>query len=141
MGLCGRPWARSNIIPMVLVKNKHVLVAGDAGCKKSIGGVSVDHARGSIVIRVQVSCAAGWWLRRCIVRRNFFIHGLLLRAVLVWRGGGKEVLVFMLTCSKWSWRMVTEAGGYSRPAADARPDQVVKWPASIAVHHVERAGE
>jgi hypothetical protein len=37
--------------------------------------------------------------------------------------------------------MATEAGGYFLTAADVRPGEVVKWPYSMAVHHVERADE
>jgi hypothetical protein len=79
-----------DIIYVVLVNNNHALMTGDAGCNESTGGVGVNHASGGVEIRVHVSCAAGWWLRRCSVKCGFFIRGLLLRAVLVWRGGGKE---------------------------------------------------
>jgi hypothetical protein len=44
--------------------------------------------------------------------------------------------VFIRTCSKWPWCMATEAGGYFLTADDVRPGQVMKWPASMAVHHV-----
>jgi hypothetical protein len=37
--------------------------------------------------------------------------------------------------------MVMECGGYLRTATDVRPGHVVKCPASIVAHHVERAGE
>jgi hypothetical protein len=50
------------------------------------------------------------------------------------------VLAFMHTWSKWPWCMATEAGGYFLTAADVRPGRVLKWPASIAVHHMERVG-
>jgi hypothetical protein len=51
------------------------------------------------------------------------------------------VLAFMRTWSKWHWCVATEAGGYLLTTADVRPGHVVKWPASIVVHHVERAGD
>jgi hypothetical protein len=79
-----------DVIPIVLVNNKHGLVAGYAGCKKCTVGVGVDHASGGVAIRLQVSRAAGWWIRRCSVERGFFIRGVLLRSVLIWSGGGKE---------------------------------------------------
>jgi hypothetical protein len=41
-----------DVIPIVLVNDKHVLVAGDAGCEKSNGVVGVDHASGGVEIRV-----------------------------------------------------------------------------------------
>jgi hypothetical protein len=50
-----------DVISVLLIDNKHLLVAGDAGCKKSTGGVGVNHA---IAIRVHMSHAAGGWLRR-----------------------------------------------------------------------------
>jgi hypothetical protein len=51
------------------------------------------------------------------------------------------VRVFIQTWSKWPWYIATEAGGYFLTAADVRPGQVVKWPASMMVHHVEGVGE
>jgi hypothetical protein len=78
------------IIAIVFIDNKHVLVAGDAGCEKSVGGVGVNHASGGIAIRVQVSRATGGWLRRCSVERGFILSGLLLCAIIIGCGGGKE---------------------------------------------------
>jgi hypothetical protein len=46
-----------DISAVVLIDNKHVVVAGDAGCKKSTGGVGVNHASGGVAIYVQVSRA------------------------------------------------------------------------------------
>jgi hypothetical protein len=37
--------------------------------------------------------------------------------------------------------MAMDCGGYLRTVGDARPGHVVKCPASMAAHHVERAGE
>jgi hypothetical protein len=51
------------------------------------------------------------------------------------------VRVFIWTWSKWPWYMATQAGGYFLTAADVRLGRVVKWTASMVVHHVERAGD
>jgi hypothetical protein len=37
--------------------------------------------------------------------------------------------------------MAMDCGGYLQTAVEARPGHVVKCAASIAAHHVERAGE
>jgi hypothetical protein len=37
-------------IAIVFIDNKHVLVAGDSGCEKYAGGVSVNHSSGGIAI-------------------------------------------------------------------------------------------
>jgi hypothetical protein len=63
--------------------------------------------------------------------------------VVVNRRGERACVVreFIRTWSKWPWCMAKEAGGYFLTASDMRPGRVVKWPASMAVHHVERVGE
>jgi hypothetical protein len=37
--------------------------------------------------------------------------------------------------------MAMDCGGYLRTVADVKPGHVVKFPASIAAHHVERPRE
>jgi hypothetical protein len=76
------------IIAIVFIDNNHVLVAGDVGCDKATGGVSVNNVSGGISIRVQVSRMTGGWLGRCIAERGFVISGLLLCVFLVGRVGG-----------------------------------------------------
>jgi hypothetical protein len=68
---------------------------------------------------------------------------LFLLDVIVDGSGERACVVreFICTLSKWPWCMATEAGGYFLTDADARTGQVVKWPASMAVYRVERAGE
>jgi hypothetical protein len=37
--------------------------------------------------------------------------------------------------------MAIDAGGCFLTAADVRPGHVIKWPASMAVHHVDKTGK
>jgi hypothetical protein len=95
---------------------------------------------------------------RCCVRREGGSGGVLLSAASAseacccvlssWgtaagRSGKQDcvVLAFMRTWSNWTWCMAMDAGGYFHITADVNPGQVVKWPASIAAHHVDRDGE
>jgi hypothetical protein len=87
-GNCGGECAiyhgfRVYVIAIVFLDNKHVLVAGCAGCDKSASGVGVNQARGVIAVRVQVSCATGRWLGRGCVKLGVVTSGLLLCVVLV----------------------------------------------------------
>jgi hypothetical protein len=57
---------------------------------------------------------------------------------------GVEGLVecwFFLIWSRWPCGVAVGFGGYFRTKAEVRLGQVIKWPASMASHHVERAGE
>jgi hypothetical protein len=43
--------------------------------------------------------------------------------------------------SMWPWRVARERGGYFFTREDVNSGQVVKWPASMAAHHVDKTGE
>ncbi len=43
--------------------------------------------------------------------------------------------------SRWPLIIAMEFGAYFRTCADVRLGQEVRWPASIASHHVESVGE
>jgi hypothetical protein len=61
----------------------------------------------------------------------------------VGRSGERDcvVLAFMRTWSNWPWCMASDYGGYFLTASDVRPGRVVKWPAPMTLHHVDRDGE
>ena len=48
---------------------------------------------------------------------------------------------FFRVWSRWPWYIAIDAGGYCRTSCVVRPGHVAKWPASIALHHVDKAGE
>ena len=48
---------------------------------------------------------------------------------------------FFLVWSRWPWYMAIDCGGYWRTYCEVSSGQLVKCPASMAVHQVDNDGE
>ena len=56
-------------------------------------------------------------------------------------GDGLVERWFARSWSRWPFTMAMERGGWRRTRSEVSSGQVVKWPASIALIHVDSTGE